>query len=88
MATFGSMWLHMHLNGFIRFKCSNMVLFGFLQLHIVELHLVTYGFKLIHMVACHICACHYLFIVVLCGSIWFHKVVYSQIWFDLVPTVA
>ena len=99
VAFFGSMWLYMHLNGFIRFKCSNIISFGFLQLRIVELHVVTYGFKWIHMVACHICACHIIFLticpiviclffVVVCGSIWFHKVVYSQIWFHLVPTVA
>ena len=45
--------------------------------------MVTYGFKWLHAIYV-IC----LFIVVVCGLIWFHKVVYSQIWFHLVPTVA
>ena len=89
-ATFGSMWLHMHLNGFIRFKYSNMVSFGFLQMHIVDQscmfsHTVSNGsiwFYAIYVLV--IC----IYILVVCGSIWFHKVVYSQIWFHLVLTTA
>ena len=45
--------------------------------------MVTYGFKWLHAIYV-IC----LFIVVVCGLIWFHKVVYSQILFHLVLTAA
>ena len=77
VATFGSMWLHMHLNGFISFKCSNMVSFSFLQLHIVDQrcmwsNTVSNGSIWLHAIYV-IC----LFIVVVCGLI------YSQICFHL-----
>ena len=88
----GSIWLHAIyvICLFIVVVCGLIYsqicfhLYGFIWFPAVkdcglEMHVVTNSFKWTHMVACHI--------VVVCGSIGFHKVVYSQIWFYLLPTV-
>ena len=68
------MWLHMHLNGFIRFKCSNMVSFGFLQLHIVDQscmwsHTVSNGSIWLHAI----------YVLVIIFLLWFYAAQYGFI---------